>query len=379
MVKQEGEKNSFLDIQISTQINDPEWDDFLNATSGGSFMQTSLWCHIKGDYGWQPVRLILKENKNIVAGAQFLIRKLPLMGFVGYISKGPVILDNNTSLLDITVNEICKICKKYKILNLILQPPDNGEYIIEYLKRKGFKSSKVELVADATLKIDLTKDLDTILCEMKKNTRLQVNQGLKRGVTVREGTEEDIEIFFQLMLKTCERKGVSPHPSDVKYLQKMWKLFNPKGHMNLLMAEYEGKCIAASLNIPFSDTLTGWKVGWNREESSRRPNYLLDWMSFKWGKERGYKYFDFLSLETSVAKSIVNNEPLPDMSKHGSTNHKLSYGGEVYLLPGAYEYVYNPVFRLVYQGIFNKLMGHSGIRKIVHNTWLKLNSLRSKK
>ncbi len=67
-------------VRISDELEDPDWDAFLEKTPGGHHVQTSLWAQLKASFSWRTVRILVTQGEKIIAGAQLLMRTLPLAG-----------------------------------------------------------------------------------------------------------------------------------------------------------------------------------------------------------------------------------------------------------------------------------------------------------
>ena len=111
-----------------------------------------------------------------------MIRKLPLIGAIGYLPKGPLLAVEDPQLTELTIKKLQHLARTDRILYLIVQPPGNGKGITQALTQGGFQPSSRDVVPTATITIDLTKELDEILSLMRKKTR----DGIRRGK--REGT-----------------------------------------------------------------------------------------------------------------------------------------------------------------------------------------------
>ena len=83
----------------SAELEDSNWDDFLEATPLGHFQQSSLWARAKDIDGWRPLRTILTLDGQIAGGFQILTRHTRF-GLIGYVSKGPVLIKEEDGLLD---------------------------------------------------------------------------------------------------------------------------------------------------------------------------------------------------------------------------------------------------------------------------------------
>ena len=82
--------NGDYQLRVAHETEDPAWDTFLAETPGGHHVQTSLWAQVRAAAGWRAVRVVARRGDGIVAGAQVLIRPLPLVGAIGYVPRGPL-------------------------------------------------------------------------------------------------------------------------------------------------------------------------------------------------------------------------------------------------------------------------------------------------
>jgi lipid II:glycine glycyltransferase (peptidoglycan interpeptide bridge formation enzyme) len=81
-------------------IHDPAWDEFLESHPMGHYTQSSPWGQLKARFGWEVMRITVKESGQVIGGAQILFRRLPLWGRVGYISKGPVAIQDRADVIE---------------------------------------------------------------------------------------------------------------------------------------------------------------------------------------------------------------------------------------------------------------------------------------
>ncbi len=155
----------------STATDDPAWDAFLAATPGGDYLQTSLWAQVKAPFGWRAVRLVVTQDERIVAGAQLLIRPLPLVGAVGYAPRGPLIAVDDPELTRLVLDELHRVAKAHRVQYLMVQPPSNGITLAQQLPDWGFRPSPIIMAPIATIRFDLSLEPDDLLARMRKKTR----------------------------------------------------------------------------------------------------------------------------------------------------------------------------------------------------------------
>jgi len=343
-----------LDLRISTELRDDAWDRFVEFEANGHFEQTSRWAEVKREGGWDPLRIIIYNNGEIVAGCQILIRLIPLIGKVGNLPKGPLFIKNNENLIDFFIQKIKELIKKYRIQFFIVQAPDNQNLITEYFKKEGFKRNTFLNIPNATTFIDLSEPYRKILSSMTRNFRYNIRFAQRNGINIREGNKNEISQFFKLMLETCKRQAVKPSPSSESFIQKLWEVFSPYKNIKFFLAEYKKEILSGLICIPFGKVFYAWRFGWSGKYEDLRANHLLHWKAIQWAKENGYKYYDFMVIKRIIAEKILKGAHFYSVAK-GQDLFKLSFGGEIALLPEAYFYIKNPILRFIYTKVYGNL------------------------
>jgi lipid II:glycine glycyltransferase (peptidoglycan interpeptide bridge formation enzyme) len=323
-----------------------EWNAYLAKTPGGSYAQTSLWALAKLASGYWTRRFTLKNGHGIEGGAQLLIRHLPLMGAVGYVPLGPVLNEDRADFADIVVAHLKSLVSELGIIYLAVQPPAHHQAFASRLRSRGFIPCFVNLAPTASVVIDLSKDLDELLAKMRRTTRYNVRYGQRKGVRVREGTEQDLGTFHKLLLATAQRQG-NFKTLDWEYLQELWRLFAPGGHLKMFLAEFEGQVLSAGLLMNYGDTAIYWKGCWSGEHSGKHPNEALQWAAIQWAKAQGYRYDDFGGIPRPLAESVLRGDPIDEPGSNSVASYKLGFGGQAVLFPEPLAYVPNPAVRRV--------------------------------
>jgi peptidoglycan pentaglycine glycine transferase (the first glycine) len=210
------------------------------------------------------------------------------------------------------------------------------------LSKQRFVPGGLEPAPRMTVLVDLRRSPDAILGAMRARTRTYIRQAQRRGVVIREGSEEDLPVFCALVDATARRKGLRPYP--LGYYETMWRSFPDR--MRLLLAEYKGDILSGTLLLAFGDTVSYKNGGWSGERRDVRPNELLHWTGMQWGRDRGYRYYDLEGLKPAVGEAILSGRDYSDLDIPGIAHFKLGLGGEVTRFPGCYDYTSQPLLRL---------------------------------
>jgi peptidoglycan pentaglycine glycine transferase (the first glycine) len=324
-----------MDISISKEGLDPEWDRFLETLPDNLYQQSSLWAKVKAAVGWKHLRLVVRENRRIIGGTQMLLRPLPRFGAVGYVSKGPVVASDDPAVQEFILNQLDRVARAEHILFLKIQPPHGAEELAQRLVERGARPSAIPVTPLATLRVDLRPDPEEILAGMNKYTRRNIRRAEGKGVTVRVGTEADIPTFSRLRKIHGQQRGYDPGPED--YYYSLWDTLATGGHFRFFLAEYDGQVLAANSYIAFGDVVLDYHLPDSGLYKKLNAHTLLQWKGMLWAKECGYIWYDFGGIKMSAARAIMSNGSLPDTIEGRRAKFKKSFGGQIMLRPGVYD------------------------------------------
>ncbi len=344
-----------LSFWLSQGNSDASWDEFLMKTPMGHFQQSSMWAEVKEVDGWESLRVVATIEDRMVGGFQILWRNTRF-GRIGYVSKGPVAVPETPCTIEQLVIMMCDQAQKNKILGLIVQPPDDSQITSGILGRHHFTQSNPMGVIETTLLVDVSNGKEALDIRMSRKKRKNVRLASQRGVTIREGTESDIGLFFNLMSATCKRRGVKPNPPTEKTLRQLWLTFSKRNCLRVTFAEYNHEVLAGSLNILFGNKVNLWKKGWNFKYPDRYPNDLLYYEILHWACSNKFNNCDFIAFDRDIADALHNRKPLSDVQEKSPNIFNLLFGGVPKLLPPARIWFANPLIRLVYENVIAYLL-----------------------
>ena len=324
---------------------DEVWDAFLLESPHGHYEQTSLWARVKQRDDWQPLRVVLLGQGRIMGGFQILKKRLGIFGSIGYVSKGPVCLANCRAMAQALTLALKEVSHRQRIRAIIVQPPDNDEEFGRELLKPSFQANHIIKVIETTIKVDVTQSEDILWSNLKRQKRQNIKRARKRLTRVREGTKEDLPLFFKSMVMTCRRQGTEPSPSREEIFHDIWDYFNANGQAKLFIAELNGEYVSGIFAIPFGQEVCLWKFGWTGEYGDCRPNELLFWESFQWAKTNGYLRVNLIGADTNIIEASRNSS---SKALKTSTTFKLGLGGEIIELPKTRIYISNFILRMLY-------------------------------
>jgi lipid II:glycine glycyltransferase (peptidoglycan interpeptide bridge formation enzyme) len=275
-------------------------------------------------------------------GVQILFRKLPLGFTVGYIPKFPAGSDEFTFSRELW-REVDSVCRKNRAIFLKLEPDLWNDQEPE-TRDLPLKTSPHNIQPPRTLIVDMKGSEEEVLMRMKQKTRYNIRLAEKKSVIVRAW--DDIEAFHRMMLITGGRDGFGVHSRE--YYQRAYNLLHPKQMGELLVAEHEGKPLAA-LFVARNGNRAYYLYGASTdEERNRMPTYLLQWEAMKWAKACDCEEYDLWGVPDEEEAALEANFETRQDGLWGVYRFKRGFGGSLRRAVQAMDRVYNPLLYWAY-------------------------------
>lgn len=374
------------------------WNSIISKLPNPHFLQTYEWGQVKARYGWEPLyalwdadgRWKVESDANLlstfhlpVAASLVLKRQVIRNGFAARLSilyspKGPLLDWTNESLRNRVLNDLQSFAKKQGAIFLKMDPdvvlgtgvPDSGEdaqdstgqALVAELKRRGWEYSSDQIQFRNTVLIDLNPSEEELLARMKQKTRYNIRLAEKKGVAVRVGKLEDLEMLYKMYAETSVRDGFVIR--DEGYYKTVWEMFMAGNQIpvsNLqspianhqapsaepLIAEVNHEPIAAIFVFYFAGRAY-YVYGMSREaHREKMPNYLLQWEAMKRAKARGCRTYDLWG-----APEVFDESD----SMWGVYRFKEGLGGKVVRTLGAWDFAPSPLWYKMYSEIIPRVL-----------------------
>ncbi len=315
-----------------------EWNRYLQNHPNPHLLQTGEWGELKSAFGWKPVRIVSAE-----VGVQILFRKLALGFTIGYIPKSAIIFQQSVLSSELW-HEIDAICKQNHAIFLKLEPDLWNDSPLPRGEGLGVRVSPHNIQPPRTIIIDISGREEEILARMKQKTRYNIRLAEKKGVTIRAW--DDLGAFHQMMLLTAGRDGFGVHAFE--YYKCAYELMHPKQLCEILVAEYDGRPLAALFVARTGNRVYYLYGASTDEERNRMPTYLLQWEAMKWAKARGCEEYDLWGVPDEDETTLEANFESRHDGLWGVYRFKRGFGGELKLAMQAMDRVYNPLLYWAY-------------------------------
>ena len=335
-------------VKIVNHLNEDEWKGFVEAHPEGNIFQTpEMFQVFKQTNRFQPDLWAAVSQERLLAlfipvhirlfdhlPQRFSTRSI----LYGSVLVSPDILGYQAlgDLLDAYTNEVEEKPLFTELRNLYdfqLLNPVFVEHGFEYEDHLNFL-------------IDLNKSPDEVFQSISSNGRKAIRKAMRKGVHAEEVHDRKlIPVFYDLLQHTFTRAGVPL--ADISLFEAVLDILVPDGKAKMFLANFEGRYIAASLELPYKDVIYSWFSGYDYEYRHLYPNDLLVWHALEWGAMNGYQVYDF------------GGAGRPDQ-EYGPRDFKAKFGGQLVNF-GRYTYVHAP-HTLTYSSFFYQIFRSVGIK-----------------
>ena len=282
------------------------WNAFVESAPYHAFPQLWEWGEVRALGGWRPVRIAVGQSREqTVAGAQLLLRRIPLLNWhLAYVPRGPIGDLDDPRVRDALVAALRALGRAEKIATVRADPEALTEtpYGRALLEAPWRAAPKVQ--PPTTRVIDLGPGEEALKAGLKRKHRQYVNKAERAGVTIErfDGASPTDVIgpaladFNRIYRFTAERAGfVARQPF---YYERVWSIFAPTGRVRLSFALHDGERVATIFHFTCGDRAVEAYGGMTDAGADARANYLLKWAAIAGFAREGFGVYDMWGLAT---------------------------------------------------------------------------------
>ena len=365
------------------------WNSLISTLPNPHFLQTYEWGQVKAKYGWQPIYLAwdkdgkMTEQKGLssfvspASAAALILKRTISMGGMSarlsilYIPKGPLLDWANEPLRKRVLSDLQSFAKRQGGIFLKMDPDvvlgigvpsspgdvidGRGQAVMAELKHRGWKYALDQIQFKNTILIDLLPSEDELLAQMKQKTRYNIRLAEKKGVTLRIGNTNDLDMLYKMYAETSVRDGFVIRNEE--YYKTVWQMFMPKTQSLItnkqlpftepLIAEVGNEPVAAIFVFYFASRAY-YVYGMSRDvHREKMATYLLQWGAMKRAKANGCTVYDLWGAPDVFEESD---------SMWGVYRFKEGLGGSVVRTLGAWDFAPNPLWYKLYSEIIPRVL-----------------------
>jgi lipid II:glycine glycyltransferase (peptidoglycan interpeptide bridge formation enzyme) len=338
-------------MEFKEITDENQWNDIATQYEGASFFDSWTWTEFEETMGNEIWRFGVFED-DICVGLLPLKKVIGKRGKLLQLRDAPLIDWNN----EILVNTVFEYLKDHarshglqfiRIEPLLSNTTSNNELLGSY----GLKlSSSHNVAADLSIVLDLRKEEEDLLSEMRKNTRYSIRKAEKEGVTITHTDgDERFDEFWDIFIDSAQRNNWNRVYSK-KYIKSEFDLFRKRGQSMMFFAEYNDEAIAAGIFNFFNGKVAYHHSGSLTKYRDIPSMYSLIWEVVKYSKTNGYKE---LNLWGVVEKDDIGHP------WYGLSLFKRGFGGQELRMVHARDLIIRPFAYVtrMYERLENRARG----------------------
>jgi lipid II:glycine glycyltransferase (peptidoglycan interpeptide bridge formation enzyme) len=310
--------------------NKEVWQNFVDAAAPHTFLHEYAWGEVEADMGKKIFRLGVfrgatggnsERSTDLVAVCLLSIVRARRGDHI-LCPHGPIISQSASAewinILSALRDELVvrgrqERCDFIRMCPLTIDTP---EHRAEY-KKLGFKDAPIHVYSELSWILDITPSAETLLTNMKKNTRYGIRKAERDGIVVTSSDNPaHIDKFWNVYSATAARQKFVPYSK--KYIAAEFAGFNTAGRALWFFADYKGETVSTAM-INFTKHSAFYHHGASLQaHGSITPSELLQWRIIEEAQRRGCSTYNFWG----VVPDDQVNHPWAGLS-----NFKKGFGG----------------------------------------------------
>jgi lipid II:glycine glycyltransferase (peptidoglycan interpeptide bridge formation enzyme) len=306
------------------------WDDFVDASETSFPLQLSAWAAAKSATGWSAERIVADGGSGPIGG-QLLMRRLGPGPFaVGYLPRGPLATRFDAASVTAFTDALRDVARARRLTHVTADPGLEGEAHGALLAACGWRPADAVQLS-STQVIDLTRSEDELWSDVYKSSRRYANGARKRGCLVREGGEEDLPVFYDILVETAIRSGFIPRALEA--YRDVYRAFAAQGRALLLIGSLpDGTAVSSKLILTSGGRAAQLYGGLTDAGGETRAGHYFEWQAILRCKAAGARVFDMWGRSTP-----------------GIAHFKQGFGGRVVEYGGTWDLVVSPAVHALYR------------------------------
>jgi len=289
------------------RVTDPTaWNAFVEGAPYHAFPQLWEWGEVRAMGGWRPVRLAIGPTREEpIAGAQLLLRRMPLVGWhLAYVPRGPIGQLDDPAVREALLRALRALGREERIATVRADPEAQLDTLYGRAMLEAPWRAAPKVQPPTTRVIDLAPGEEALRANLKRKHRQYVNKAERAGIEVErfDGATPAADIgpaladFNRIYQHTADRAGfVARRPF---YYERVWSIFAPTGRVRLSFAVKDGERVATLFHFTCGERAVESYGGMTDAGAEARANYLLKWAAIADFAREGFAVYDMWGLAT---------------------------------------------------------------------------------
>lgn len=317
----------------STLITERQaWNAALAALPHSHVLQTWEWGQFKARHGWTPRYLLWQDEAGKARAAALVLSRQAGPWPILYVPRGPALDYGHSPTIESVLGELERLARREHALFVKIDPGvELASGTIRnpksQLQHRSWVESRELIQFRNTMTIDLLQDEEALLAAMHSKTRYNIRLAGRKGVRIRRGGMDDMDVLYAMYDETAQRDGFIIRPA--LYYRDAWGSFVEAGLGQPLIAEVDGQAVAGLILFRFAQCAY-YFYGMSRDlHRDKMPNYLLQWEAMRWARAAGCATYDLWGAPDTLDESE---------QMHGVYRFKKGLGARFVSQLGAWDY-----------------------------------------
>lgn len=298
-------------VEIDT-VTKGDWHSILRLFDDANVIQT--WSYGAARWGQDNLsHLVLKRDGQIVAAAQTIITKVPVLAAgLAYVKTGPLWQIRNTERDPETLRRMLRALREVYAVSrgLLLRvypagTEDGTGAIRAIFEEEGF-ARDLSIGIPRTAILDLSHSLDRLRSSFKSTWRRNLVRAERNGLRVIEGRSDAIFDAFVALYKQMLRRKSIVGVVDISYFQQIQRDLPDDFKMTVILCEYDGELIAGLAVPVLGTTAQNLLAATGDKGLDLRGSYLVHWRMLEWLKTQDCRWYDL---------DAINHQHYPGISQ----------------------------------------------------------------
>ncbi len=307
------------------------WEQLVRGNTASGVMQSLHWRDAKNLQGLLSFHVCVFRDDKLLGGAIFYTsRKRNGVGML-VAPEGPVLPwedeDLSREALRLIIDCARENASSLGVMAIRAEPriaPPTPPILRE------FERGPVDLVPQETLYLDLTKDIDVLLAEMKPKGRYNIRLAQRHGVKVeQDNSRVAVGKFYAIMKEVSVRDDFVLEPFT--FFENLAAVLTERGCLRFLFAEHEGDLLGTLMMVTYGSRATYLYGGVSNQKRNLMGGYALQWTAITAAKSEGCSVYDFYGFDPFRSA----DHPYARFSQF-----KSQFGGDVRRFIGAHDLIF---------------------------------------
>jgi FemAB-related protein (PEP-CTERM system-associated) len=269
-------------VEILRDHREAEWDRYVRSAPGATFFHQLSWRWlVERTFGHRAHYLTALRDGHIAGVLPLFELKSLLFGHslvsIPFAIGGGLVADD-PAVEKALLGAAKDLARDLKVDYLEMRsetPLDDPELLTKNLY--------------VTFRADLAEGEEALLKRMERKRRQMMNYVAKAPFEHRVAGLEELPLFYRMFCESMRHHGTPVYPK--LFLREI--LDRHPAHSNLFFVYHEGRPVAGVLNLLFRGVVMPFYAGADRTEKPRGVDEYLYLSIMRWGRENGFRTFDF--------------------------------------------------------------------------------------